>query len=384
MRRSIFALTLFVPLACDGSPTASAAAPKDAPAAVEPPVVPSSAVPVAAKAKATAVGEDPCSAAAFALPSGTVVGTVDGEPIRASALGDDAREAEREALHTYCSDVAKIRQSAAQRAVESHLLARAARKAGVSNEDFVRAKLDETVGRPDDAELEAFYDANKTADAPPFEAVKGQVEQAVIEERSKIAYDELITSLRKGTEITLNLPDVRPPPYDLTAAEHTATFGSPDAKVRIVEFSDFECPYCSRAATAVTAVKKHFGDKVEFAYRHFPLSFHPSAQPAAEMSQCAHEQGKFWPLHDEIFANQAQLGPERLRTMAQDVGLDMAKLDECLASGRVRSQVEADLAKGREVGVRGTPSFYINGRSYAGGISGEELIEAINQELAGS
>lgn len=382
MRRSIFALTLFVPLACDGSPSASAAAPKDEPAAVQAPAVPSSEVPVAATP--TKTGEDPCSAAAFALPNGTVIGTVDGEPIRASALGDDAREAEREALHTYCSDVAKIRQSAAQRAVESHLLARAARKAGVSNEEYVRAELDKAVKQPDDAELEAFYDANKTAEAPPFELVKGQVEQAVIEERSKIAYDELITSLRKGTEVSLNLPDVRPPPYDLKAAEHTATFGSPDAKVRLVEFSDFECPYCSRAATVVSAVKKHFGDRIEFAYRHFPLSFHPSAQPAAELTQCAHEQGKFWAIHDEIFANQAKLGPESLRTMAQDVGLDMTKLDECLASGRARPQVEADLAKGQEVGVRGTPSFYVNGRSYAGGISAEELIDAIERELADS
>lgn len=206
----------------------------------------------------------------------------------------------------------------------------------------------------------------------------------MVKERSQKAFEALLAELRKDATVETTLPDVRPPAYELGAAEHTATFGPADAKVQIVEFSDFECPYCSRAAEAVAAVKKQLGDEVQFSYRHFPLSSHPAARPAAELSQCAREQGKFWEIHDEIFANQRALSAESLRTMAQDAGLDMGKLDECLASGRARQQVDADLAKGQEVGVRGTPSFYIDGHSYDGGISPDQLVSAVREALGAS
>ena len=385
MRHSGSALLLLVALGCGSSsaspPTKEAAPGPDGVPAVTAPTVPSSETPAPVATAPSGPADDACSNAALALPPGTIVATVDGEPIRADALGEDGREAEREALHTYCREVHRIRTATTRRAVDDHLLARAARAKGVSTDEFVRTHLDTNVTRPEAAEVEAWYTANKNEQAPPLELVRGQVEEAMMKERSQAVYDALLAGLRKDSKVDTTLPDVRPPAQDVTPAVHSATFGPPEAKVKIVEFSDFECPYCSRAAKGVDAVKKKFGDKVQFAYRHFPLSFHPAARPAAELSQCALEQDKFWALHDEIFDHQQELSPESLRGMAERAGLDMSKVDECLMSGRAAKQVDEDMAKATEIGVRGTPAFYINGRAFDG--SAEDLPAAIEDELEG-
>lgn len=388
MRRHSFALLLLATLGCGSSSAsppapAGAAGPDGVPAVEAPAIDPSANVAAAALAAApSGSADDACSNAALELPRSAVVATVDGEPIRADALGDDSRDAERDALHTYCREVQRIRTAVTRRAVDDHLLDRAARTKGVSKEELVRTHLDQAVAKPTDAEVEAFYTANRTEQAPPLELVRGQVEEAIMKDRSQAAYDGLLTDLRRGTEVVLKLPDVRPPAQEITAAAHTATFGPSDAKLQVVEFSDFECPYCSRAAEAVKVVKQRFGDQVQFSYRHFPLSFHPVARPAAELTQCALEQDKFWELHDQIFDNQRSLSVEGLRGLAETAGLDMAKIDECLMSGRAAKQVEEDLAKGAEIGVRGTPAFYVGGRAFDG--NPEDLVAAIEDELRGS
>jgi len=388
MRHRGSVLLLLAALGCgssSASPPATGSQPgPDGAPAVTPPAVASRDVPTPAPApapKPTGPADDACSNAALELPPGTIVATVDGEPIRAEALGDDGRDAERDALHTYCREVHRIRTATTRRAVDDHLLGRAARDKGVGTDEFVRTHLDTAVTRPDEAEVEAWYNANKNEQAPALELVRSQVEEAMMKERSQAAYDALLAGLRKGSKVETKLPDVRPPAQDVAPAVHTATFGSPEAAVRIVEFSDFECPYCSRAAKAIEGVKQRFGDKVQFGYRHFPLSFHPAARPAAELSQCAQEQGKFWKLHDVIFEHQKELSPGNVRGMAELAGLDMTKLDECVASGRAAKQVEEDMAKANEIGVRGTPAFYINGRSFDG--NPEDLAAAIEDELKG-
>ncbi|HEY8376844.1 MAG TPA: thioredoxin domain-containing protein, partial [Nannocystis sp.] len=142
-------------------------------------------------------------------------------------------------------------------------------------------------------------------------------------------------------------------------------------------------PYCARAAETIRQLKqKYEGKPVQFVFRHFPLSFHPNARPAAEHAQCAHEQGKFWPLHDAIFAAQRELSDTKLKELAAQVGLDAGKLDECLASGRAAQLVEGDVRTGGDAGVGGTPSFYINGQSFEGNPTVAGLSEAIDAELA--
>jgi protein-disulfide isomerase len=139
------------------------------------------------------------------------------------------------------------------------------------------------------------------------------------------------------------------------------SFGPQDAAVTVVEFSDFECPYCSAGAAAVTELKKTHGDRVRFVFRQFPLSFHQKAHLAAQASLAAHAQGKFWEFHDKLFANQKALDRENLEKYAKEVGLDMAKFTKALDDGTYKAAVDAELALGQEVFVEGTPTMFVNG-----------------------
>jgi protein-disulfide isomerase len=136
-------------------------------------------------------------------------------------------------------------------------------------------------------------------------------------------------------------------------------FGPAEAKLAIVEYSDFECPYCSQAAEAVKKIKEKYGKDVRFVFRQFPLSFHENAQLAAEASLAAHAQGKFWPYHDLLFANQKKLDRQSLESYAEQVGLDMAKFKKALDEHTYAGQVKADMALGEQLGVSGTPTMVV-------------------------
>lgn len=323
-----------------------------------------------------------CESASLQLEPATVIAKIDGKDVTIADLGDDYGQAVDKALATYCNEIYRLRQAALTRAVEDAALASAAAKAGSADKDtYLREQLSERMTPPSVEAQRAFYDKNKREGAPAFEAVQKQVEGAMMEDVSKQAYASLIGELKQHLEVQPLLPDVRPPPVDMGSPEHAPAFGPADATVELVEFSDFECPYCARAAEAVSEVKKKYGDRVKFSFRHFPLSFHANAKPASQYAHCANEQEKFWPLHDEIFANQKGLAGEGLKTAAEKAGLDMEKLQACLSSGRADEAIAEDMKKGGEVGVQGTPSFFINGRPFEGGISAEALGEAIEAAM---
>jgi|JI6StandDraft_1071083.scaffolds.fasta_scaffold03661_5 protein-disulfide isomerase len=362
---------------------ATAAAPaksvtKDSKAGLAPVVPVVAAVPAAGSASG-------CAGAALTLPPGTVVARVDGKDIKVEDLGDDLARAEKQALRTYCQEITTARDTTLDNMLQQRLLTAAAAAEGKDVSAFVQAKVEAEVPTPDDAAIAAFYEANKSPSAPPLESVRDQVIQAMNGEQGEKVMMRLLDELRAKVKVERLLPDVSPPALDLSNPPHAAFVGPADAAVRVVEFSDFECPYCSRAADTFSALKtKYAGKSVQFVFRNFPLSFHPNAKPAAEYAQCAQEQGKFWAMHDGIFAAQRELSVDKLKEVAAQVGLDTAKLDECLASGRPGPQIEEDMRKAQEVGVQGTPSFYINGQSFGGNPTVEGLSQAIDAQLAKS
>jgi protein-disulfide isomerase len=152
--------------------------------------------------------------------------------------------------------------------------------------------------------------------------------------------------------------------------------------VTFVEFSDYECPFCKRAETVVDKVVKAYGDKVRVVFGHYPLPMHPNARPAAEAASCANAQGKFWEYHAKLFENQTALGADKLKAYAQEVGLDTAKFDECVAKKEFAAAVDKDIAEAGSIGVTGTPAFFINGRMLSGAQPFEKFKEVIDEELA--
>jgi len=163
--------------------------------------------------------------------------------------------------------------------------------------------------------------------------------------------------------------------------------GSKNAPITIVEFSDFQCPFCARFyAQTLPSIEENYikTGKVKFIYRDFPLNFHQYAQKAAEAAECADEQGKFWEYHDILFQKQSEwssAGVEKLKEYAQNLGLDTAKFNECLDSGKYSSEVQKDYSDGSNYGVTGTPTFFINGIEVVGAQPYSVFEQIIEQEL---
>jgi protein-disulfide isomerase len=162
-----------------------------------------------------------------------------------------------------------------------------------------------------------------------------------------------------------------------------ATFGPATATVQVVEFSDFQCPYCSRAADAVHKVKEKYGDKIRFTFRQFPLPMHSNAHAAAEAAMAANAQGKFWEFHDLLFKNQQQLDSAGLTQHAKAAGLNVAAFKKSLDDKQFAAQVDADMKLGEQVQVNGTPTMFINGARVADPTNFEAISQAIDAALKG-
>jgi protein-disulfide isomerase len=166
----------------------------------------------------------------------------------------------------------------------------------------------------------------------------------------------------------------------LSPTDHVA--GPAEAAVTLVEYGDYECPHCAFAHPHVAAVRRHFSQSLRFAFRHFPLSqVHPNAAPAAETAEFAGAHGRFWEMHDALFANQAQLGPNLFMALAVTNGLSPAALRQALLTGQFRAKVQSDFLSGVRSGVNGTPTFFIDGARHDGGYAAQELKLAIESKL---
>jgi len=173
------------------------------------------------------------------------------------------------------------------------------------------------------------------------------------------------------------------PPRQKVSSANSASKGSSSAPIEIIEFSDFQCPFCLRADPTVRQVLTTYGDRIRFVYRHYPLPNHPMARPAAEAAACAGEQDKFWPYHDLLFANPSKLGDADLKQHAATLGLNTSQFNSCVDTHKLKPQIDKDLKDGEEAGVNGTPAFFINGRMISGAQPYEVFKKIIDEELSG-
>jgi len=171
-----------------------------------------------------------------------------------------------------------------------------------------------------------------------------------------------------------------------TANTNVATIDDPykggsKAKVVIVEFADFECPYCFQEFPIVRQIIETYGDEIKFIFRDFPIPEHANAQKAAEAGECAHEQGKFWQMHDIMYINHDKLDVASLKSYAKQIGLDTDRFDKCLDADKYKQEVDDDFADGISAGVTGTPTFFINGQKVEGAIPLDFFKQAIDYGL---
>ena len=175
-----------------------------------------------------------------------------------------------------------------------------------------------------------------------------------------------------------NAPSAKVP----VSADDDASWGKKNAKVTIIEFSDFQCPFCKRSRDTIEKIKKEYPNDVKIVYRDFPLVFHPKAPKASEAAECAHEQGKFWEMHDKIYEGAPdKLEVEDFKGYAKDLKLNTSKFDKCLDSDKYASEVKKDFEDGQKAGVSGTPTFFVNGRKLVGAQPYEQFKSLIDKEL---
>ena len=244
--------------------------------------------------------------------------------------------------------------------------------------ELLDAEVESNVDSPTEAEIEAVYEANKDRIPIPKAQALPQVKEYLLE-RSRARYrDMLVTRLKKEFGFKSYLEPLRAQ----IATAGFPTKGSANAAVTIVEFSDFECPYCGGLFPTMKQVEKNYPEQVRIVYRQFPLTnIHPHAQKAAEASLCAKEQKKFWEFHDSMFGNQQELSIPDLKQRAVDLKMDTQAFNQCLDSGRHVGVIQADIQEGARNGVTGTPALFVNGRLLSGNQPYAEIREVIEDEL---
>jgi protein-disulfide isomerase len=277
------------------------------------------------------------------------------------------------------SEEYKLQADALNSLIRKKLIDFEAKRRGVTSEQLLKQEVDSKVADPSDDEAKGYYLAAKSGTTLPFDQVKAQVKQLLKSTDIQRAREEYADSLGKKAQISILLqaPGVEVS-YDAARVK-----GNPEAPVTIVEFADFQCPFCKKSEATLKELLKKYGGRVKLAYRDFPLSqIHDTAEMAAEASHCALEQGKFWEMHDAMFADTAKLDKTSLVKSAAEMGMDQSAFDSCLKSGKYVSAVQQDIEAGSQAGVNATPAFFINGESLNGARSEAEFVEIIDRQLA--
>jgi len=302
------------------------------------------------------------------------VATVNGEPITAAQL-NEAVGGRVTALEQqiYQAKVDGIRGLAFQRVLEA-----AAKAADQTPEAYYKANVTDKITEPAEQMVTSLLNQYRSQ-LPKDEAQARTQVIAYLKQQQGRSLDEQLRSKLLGDANLVVL--LEPPRQESEPAAFNPAKGPADAPVTIVEFSDFQCPFCRRAQTVVDEVLKRYDGKIRYVYRQLPLEMHDNARTAAEASLCADDQGKFWPLHDWMFQHQQELSADSLKAKAGELGLDATAFASCLDEKKHAAQVDQDMAEAQRLGITGTPGFLINGRLISGAQPLSTFVEVINDEL---
>jgi protein-disulfide isomerase len=275
----------------------------------------------------------------------------------------------------------QIRRSQLDALIAERLLDAEAKRRGVSRDALEKAEIADKTPALTQPDIDAFVQANRSRIPGDPAAIMPQIRQYLNEQRQDERRAAFLNELRTATkvEVLLKPPPVFRAPIDLAG---TPSRGPADARVTIVEFSDFHCPFCKRVQPTLNALLAKYPKDVRLVYKHMPLDqLHPQARRAAEASWCAQQQGRFWEYHDQLYAGGPDGTDTTLAAVASQVGLDSAKYQQCMASGEAAAEVQKQVVEGNRYGVNGTPGFFVNGRFLNGAVPLENFVQIVDEEL---
>jgi protein-disulfide isomerase len=307
-----------------------------------------------------------------------VVATVGDQSIMMSDLDKATVAAQKQAKMAFDQQINQIRQGALKGLTEKKLVEMELTARKLENiEALVKLEIVDKTEMPTAKDVAEFYLENKEEIGDtPLELVKDRIIQYLTSEARERRSEAFVSELRTKYPVKDLLPV-----YRLDVGQHGPSKGPKDARVTIIEYADFECPFCSDTAKTVLAIQKKYPKDVRVVFRHFPLSFHENAMPAAVATRCAQYQNKFWAMHDEMFARSESLNEAEIIKAAGDVGLDVALFKTCLESDKETAAVQAEMDEGSALGVEGTPAFFVNGIPLGGAQPFEAFEELVKSEL---
>jgi protein-disulfide isomerase len=258
--------------------------------------------------------------------------------------------------------------------VDDHLLELQAAKEKLTVDELVKKHVEGNVMQPTEDQLKFYYEGLNTDE--PYEAVRDKILDTVRTLRTSKARDAYVATLRNDINVSIDLVQ----PAAKVETEGAPRLGPKDAPVQLVEFADYECPYCQKVHFELKKLREQYGDKVAIVFKDFPLPMHPLAKKAAEAANCARVQGKFWEYHDSLFETK-KFQVADLKEQAAKLHLDTEKFNTCLDKGEETNVVRKDATEALHLGLTGTPSFFANGHFLSGAVSYMQLTQAVQDEL---
>ena len=311
-----------------------------------------------------------------------VVAEIGGKPITLKDV-DAKWEAFDAAEHArIVQSLYQNRRNMLDQLIGDRMIEAAAKAAGQPVAQFQEADAAKRLKPITEQDVAQFYEENKDrAQGRTLDQLRGEIKPFLEQRRVLQARAMLIEELKKqpGNSFKVML---EPPRYTVPVAAGDPVRGNANAPVTIVEFSDFQCPFCQRVNPTLEKIRQTYGDRVKIVFKDFPLPNHPQAPKAAEAARCAADQNKFWEMHDAMFANQRALELPGLKQTARAIGLDGTTFDSCLDSGKHAGVVADNADLGEKMGINSTPTLYVNGRQILGAMPFEVFKQVIDEELA--
>jgi protein-disulfide isomerase len=309
---------------------------------------------------------------------GAKIAEVDGQPILAADLQKYAGKeisVQRENLY-------KLEKQKLEEYINAFLLTHEAKKRGVSVEALLDQEVKSKILAVGEDEVVAFYKLEKSRIGVDLDKAREPIRAYLHNQKIEAQKALFFKSLRSKANVVTYL---KPPPVfraEISVAGEPFK-GSEKARVTIVKFEDFQCPFCKQVQPAFKEVLSRYDGKVRLVHKDFPLeSIHPHARQAAEAARCAYEQGKFWEYHDKLYTDSPKASADDLKSYAQQIGLNVDSFDRCFASGKYKAIVQQDLNEGVQLGLSGTPTIFINGREISGNQPLAAFAAIIDEELA--
>ncbi len=318
--------------------------------------------------------KEPTAAAPQSEGGSPVLAKLDGQPI----TEEEVRKVSGAGLARAEAQLYEARREGVENVLEDRLLTAEATSQKTTKEELIKKRVADKINVTD-AEIQKFYNEKKSQmGGKGIEEMKVNIRGYLQREKYQQVYGELIAKLKKKSDLEIL---IHPPKVEIDEGDAPA-MGPKDAPIRLVEFTDYQCPFCSRARPTINQVLGTYKGKVRYVLKDFPLSFHRESEKAHEAAHCAGEQGKYWELNKKIWDNQKSIKPEDLKKYATELKLNTAKFNECLDSGKFQELVQTNQQQGEQLGVSGTPAFFVNGRMISGARPFEDFKEVIDDELS--